>query len=188
MTEPVASHTQRFVQAVWALDRDLAYARHYPAISWQRSFSRDSDAIARWHAAEGDPDWGVRRSRLHSLLSEADRLQGIADLVGVSALPTDERVTLLTARLASDTVLQQSALSEHDATCSPAKQRALTQAVLDVYDTARSVGRAGVPASVIEGFDLGRIVRIKETVDADDGAGVERIAADVIRDLQELAP
>ncbi len=188
VTEPVAAHTQRFVQAVWALDRDRAYARHYPAISWQRSFSRDSESIARWHAAEGDPDWGVRRSRLHSLLSEADRLHGIADLVGVSALPTDERITLLVARLVSDAVLQQSALSECDATCSPSKQRALAQAVLDVYDTARSLGRAGVPASVIEGFDLGPLVRAKETVGADDDAAVERIASEVIRDLQELAP
>ena len=187
VTEPVASHTQRFVQAVWGLDRDLAYARHYPAISWYRSFSRDSEVIARWYAVEGDPDWAVRRSRLHSLLSDADRLQGIADLVGVSALPTDERVTLLGARLASEAVLQQSALSEHDATCSPAKQRALVQAVLDVYDAARALGRSGVPASVIEGFDLGPLVRAKETVASDDAHGVVRIAGDVLSAMKELA-
>jgi V/A-type H+-transporting ATPase subunit A len=188
VTEPVAAHTQRFVQAVWALDRQLAYARHYPALSWQRSFTRDVDAIARWYAAEGDPDWAVRRSRLHSLLSEADRLQGIADLVGLSGLPTDERVTLLAARLASDAVLQQSALSEHDASCSPAKQRALAQAVLDVYDAARELGRSRVPASVIEGFDISRLVRAKDTVASDDAEGVTQIAADVLRGLRELAP
>ena len=188
VTEPVAAHTQRFVQAVWALDRQLAYARHYPALSWQRSFTRDGDAIARWYAVEGDPDWALRRSRLHSLLSEADRLQGIADLVGVSGLPTDERVTLLAARLASDTVLQQSALSQHDATCSPAKQRALVQAVLDVYDATRELGRSRVPASVIEGFDISPLVRAKDAVASDDADGVTAIAAEVLRGLQELAP
>jgi V/A-type H+-transporting ATPase subunit A len=72
------------VQAVWALDRDLAYARHYPAIAWQRSFSRDSDAVARWHAANGDPDWATRRARLQALLSESDRLQSTAELVGLT--------------------------------------------------------------------------------------------------------
>ncbi len=116
-TEPVAAHTQRFVQAMWALDRELAYARHYPAVSWTRSFSRDSVAVARWHAANGDPDWAVRRSRLQSLLNEAARLQGIADLVGLTALPTEERLVLLAARLAREGILQQSALSDNDGFC-----------------------------------------------------------------------
>ena len=115
-------------------------------------------------------------------------MQGIADLVGLSGLPTDERVTLLAARLASDAVLQQSALSEHDASCSPAKQRALAQAVLDVYDAARELGRSRVPASVIEGFDISRLVRAKDTVASDDAEGVTQIAADVLRGLRELAP
>ena len=188
VTEPVSAHTQRFVQAVWSLDRDLAYARHYPAVSWHRSFSRDGDAIARWYTSHGDADWTVRRSRLHSLLNEADRLQGIADLVGLSSLPTDERVTLLGARLVSETVLQQSALSERDAFCSPAKQAALVSAVLDVHDQARSLGRSGVPAAVIEGFDFGPLVRAKDSVDSDDASGVERIATELLRGLRELAP
>ena len=58
MTEPVTAHTRaRSVRCVWTLDRDLAYARHYPAVSWRGSFSRDADALARWHARRGDPGW-----------------------------------------------------------------------------------------------------------------------------------
>ncbi len=57
MTEPVTAHTQRFVRALWTLDRDLAYARHYPAVSWAGSFSRDVDALAAWHARHGDASW-----------------------------------------------------------------------------------------------------------------------------------
>ena len=188
VTEPVSAHTQRFVQAVWALDRDLAYARHYPAISWHRSFSRDSEALARWHAEHGDTDWGVRRSRLQALLSEADRLQGIAELVGLGALPTDERVTLLAARLARGAVLQQSALSSNDAFCSAAKQAALTTAVLDVYDVTREIGRAGVPASIIEECDFGPLLRAKDDLGADDADGVARVATDLLATLRELAP
>ena len=57
MTEPVTAYTQRFVRGLWTLDRDLAYARHYPAVSWAGSFSRDAAAVAAWHAGNGDPGW-----------------------------------------------------------------------------------------------------------------------------------
>lgn len=188
LTEPVAAHTQRFVQAVWVLDRDLAYARHYPAVSWNASFTRDSDAMAHWHTANGDPDWVARRSRLQALLAEAARLQGIADLVGLTALPTVERLTLLTSRLVREAVLQQSALSDNDASCSLDKQAALAQAVLDVHDAATALGGEGTPASLIEEYDFGPLVRAKDTTGPDDAAAVVTIAAELIDDLKRLAP
>ena len=187
-TEPVAAHTQRFVQAVWALDRDLAYARHYPAISWRRSFSRDSAAVARWHTANGDPDWATRRARLQSVLSEASRLQDTAELVGLTALPTEERVTLMTAELISDVILQQSALSDNDAFCELPKQQALTQAVLDVHDQALELGRAGLPASVLEEFDVGPLIRAKSELGPGDADGVLRVTSDLLDQMKELAP
>ena len=55
MTEPVTTYTQRFVRSLWSLDRDLAYARHYPAVSWSGSFSRDVDVVAAWQAGAGIP-------------------------------------------------------------------------------------------------------------------------------------
>jgi V/A-type H+-transporting ATPase subunit A len=187
-TEPVSAHTQRFVQAVWALDRDLAYARHYPAVTWRTSFSRDSDAIARWHAASGDPAWATRRSRLLALLTEATRLNDVADLVGLAALPIEERLVLLTARLVREVVLQQNALSPNDASCRRQKQTALAQAVLDVHDTAVTLGQAGVPASLIEAFDFGPLIRAKDTTAPDDADGVVRIARELLADLKRLAP
>ncbi len=187
LTEPVAAHTQRFVQAVWVLDRDLAYARHYPAVSWRTSFSRDSDAVARWYAANGDPDWVARRSRLQSLLAESTRLQGIADLVGLTALPTDERLVLLGARLVREALLQQSALSDNDASCSLPKQTALSQAVLDVHDTAKALGQAGTPASVIEDFDFGPLLRAKDTTGPDDAGAVAAITADLLKAMKRLS-
>lgn len=186
-TEPVAAHTARFVQAVWALDRDLAYARHYPAISWERSFSRDAESVGRWHTVHGDPDWAVRRARIQALLGEAARLQGIADLVGQGGLPTDERVALLGGRLVREAILQQSALSESDAFCGLEKQAAIVASVLDIIDQVRELGRSGVPASVIESFDFGPLVRAKDSVGPDDADGILAIAAEMRGDLQELA-
>ncbi|MGH3390641.1 MAG: V-type ATP synthase subunit A, partial [Actinomadura sp.] len=107
LTEPVTTYTQRFVRAVWSLDRDLAYARHYPAVSWAGSFARDADAIARWHSGNGDARWAERRGRLADLLAEADRLTALAELVGAGALADRERVVLLAGRLLREGVLQQ---------------------------------------------------------------------------------
>jgi V/A-type H+-transporting ATPase subunit A len=188
VTEPVSAHTQRFVQAVWSLDRDLAYARHYPAISWLNSFSRDVDAIAHWHATHGDPEWATRRSRLHSLLAQADSLEGIADLVGLAALPAEERLTLLTSRLIREAVLQQSALSENDSTCGAGKQAALADAVLAVHDSALDLSRAGVPASLIEEFDYGPLIRAKDTTGPDDHAAVSRIGIELIDTMKAMSP
>jgi len=188
VTEPVSAHTQRFVQAVWTLDRDLAYARHYPAISWRSSFSRDRQAIARWYRAGDDPDWAARNGRLSALLAESDRLQGIADLVGRTALPTEERLILLTGLHIQEGVLQQSALSPNDATCSPAKQAALADAVLRIHDTAAEVASAGVPASVIESFDFAPLLRAKDAVEPGDGGGVAAIADRLVAGLRGLSP
>jgi len=38
-SEPVTQHTKRFTRVFWALDSELADARHYPAINWMNSYS-----------------------------------------------------------------------------------------------------------------------------------------------------
>jgi V/A-type H+-transporting ATPase subunit A len=171
MTEPVTAHTTRFVRSLWSLDRDLAYARHYPAVGWTDSFSRDAERLASWQAAHGDPLWGVRRERVIALLGESDRLRSVAELIGRTALPDRERVVLLTAELIRQAVLQQSALSSNDAYCTPPKQAALMDAVLQVHDRCIELVRAGVPASLIEGVDMSALVRAKnESGPHDTGA------------------
>lgn len=187
ITEPVSAHTQRFVQAVWSLNRDLAYARHYPAVDWLKSFSRDDDAVAGWHAAHDDPEWVVRRTRLQRILAEAERLEGIADLVGLTALPANERLVLLTSRLIRETILQQSAMSPNDATCAPEKQAELTKAVLAVHDTAVELSLAGVPATLIEEIDYGPLIRAKDSTGTHDANGVAEIATKMVTGMKELA-
>jgi V/A-type H+/Na+-transporting ATPase subunit A len=179
MTEPVTTYTQRFVRCLWTLDRDLAYARHYPAVAWSGSFSRDVEAIAVWHAGHGDPDWADRRSRLAALLAESDRLSSLAELMGVSALPARERVTILSGRLIREGILQQSALSPADAFCDSARAAALTSAVLAVADRCQALAAGGVPAAAIEEQDFSPILRARE-----DAATPEAVAA---RQRQMLA-
>jgi len=186
MTEPVTTDTQRFVRALWLLDRDLAYARHYPAVSWTGSFSRDAEALAVWHAAAGDPAWAGRRARAAALLAEADRLADLAEIIGTSSLPGHERMVLLGGRLLRDGVLMQNALSPNDAFCSAAKGAALLDLVLDVVDACQHLIDRGVPATLVERADFGPVLRAREeSGPADAGAVASRREA-VLRTLQEL--
>ena len=162
MTEPVTTYTQRFVRCLWSLDRDLAYARHYPAVSWAGSFARDDAVVADWYADHGDPEWEQRRARLAALLAEADRLGSLAELMGVGALPPPERATLLAGRLIREGLLQQSALSPIDASCDSARGAALARAILAVADRCLELAHAGVPAAMIEEADFSPILRARE--------------------------
>jgi V/A-type H+/Na+-transporting ATPase subunit A len=187
MTEPVTAHTQRFVRSLWTLDRDLAYARHYPAVAWLGSYCRDAGVIGAWHAAHGDPNWAARRARMVSLLAEADRLANLAELVGVAALPGHERMVLLAGRLLREAVLQQSALSVNDAYCSPAKSAALTDLVFDVVAHCEELVGAGLPATAIEEADFSPVVRAREETSPTDATGVRARAATMFGTLEALS-
>jgi V/A-type H+/Na+-transporting ATPase subunit A len=187
LTEPVTAQTERFVRCLWTLDHDLAYARHYPAVSWGGSFSRDADDIGAWYAGHGDPDWATRRARVIGLLAEADRLAALAELVGAGSLPGHERVVLLAGRLLRLGVLQQSALSDNDAFCGREKAAALGDAVLTVVDTCQALVDKGVPVAAIEEADLGPLVRARDSTGADDRAAVLRLRDRTVTLLEGLA-
>jgi len=188
VTEPVTANTERFVRSVWSLDRELAYARHYPAVSWTASFSRDAGPLGAWHAARGDPDWARRRGRVLGLIADADRLAALADLVGVGSLPGAERMVLLAGRLLREAALQQSALSTADAVCSLEKGAALVDAVLVVLDRCLALVERGVLASDLEDVDWGPLVRARDETESTDVAGVDSRRDIVLAALDGLAP
>lgn len=187
-TEPVTAHTRRFVRTFWSLDRDLAAARHYPAVSWRDSFARDATGLAGWHASQGDVGWVQHRSAAMAILADADRLASVAELIGVSALPDNERVVLLSARLLHDAVLQQSALSANDAYCAAPKQAALLGLVLDVHGRCLDLVARGLPAAVLESLDLSDIARARDEFGPEDAASVDALRDSTIRMLEEQAP
>ncbi|WP_372593999.1 V-type ATP synthase subunit A [Actinotalea sp.] len=187
LTEPVTTGTQRFVRSLWLLDRDLAYARHYPAVSWRGSFARDAEAVGAWRATHGDPEWAARRARATALLAEADRLAALAEIIGTGSLPGHERMVLLGGRLLRDAVLQQNALSPNDGFCSPEKGAALLGLVLDVVDACQERIEAGTAATTLEETDLGPVIRAREELGPRDAAGVARRRVEVLEMLGGLA-
>ncbi|MER6083453.1 V-type ATP synthase subunit A [Streptomyces sp. NPDC001833] len=176
-TEPVTAHTERFVRCLWSLDRDLAYARHYPAVSWTDSFSRDAAALATAHARAGDPDWAGRRARVARLLAEADRLADLVELVGITALPPRERISVLAGRLLREAVIQQNALSPADAYSAPEKTAALVTATLTVVDHCLELVDSGTAADVVETVDFTPLLRARE-----DAGPAETVPVVVARD------
>jgi V/A-type H+-transporting ATPase subunit A len=188
MTEPVSAHTRRFVRCTWSLDPDLAYARHYPAVSWRDSSSRDAELIADWHAANHEPVWAGRRERALRLLAEADHLEAIAQLVGATSLPDRERVVLLTGRLLREAVLQQSSLSVNDAYSTSAKQRALLELVLDIHNRSLELVAAGTPvARIADELDFSLATRARDATPPNGVDEVEAIRAQLLARLGEQA-
>jgi len=186
LTEPVTAYTQRYVRCLWTLDRDLAYARHYPAISWAGSFARDADLIAGWHARNGDPGWGTRRSGLTALLAEADRAGELAELMGATALPPRQRMAILAGRLVREGVLQQSAVSQADAYCGKDRAAALADAVLAVSERCLELAGDGVPPGEIEDQDFSALLRAKD--DVPSPAQVHAVADTLLNQLGAIRP
>ncbi|WP_132196982.1 MULTISPECIES: V-type ATP synthase subunit A [Kribbella] len=184
LTEPVTTATERFVRGVWSLDRALAYARHYPAVSWAASYSHDVAAAGAWHAGHGNQGWAARRARAMTLLAEAARLTDLAEIVGTRTLPGRERMTILGGRLLRDTVLAQNALSPVDASCTIDRGAELLQLVLDVVDRCMSLVDRGVAAAELEEFDFGELVRARE--EAPEQADLVRCRAAVLTALEAL--
>lgn len=187
MTEPVTSVSQRFVRSLWMLDRDLAYSRHYPAVSWTESFARDAGELGAWHAANGHPGWAGARVRATALLAEADRLTSLAEIIGATSLPGYERMLLLGGRLMRDGVLMQNALSPNDGFCSPGKGVALLDLVLEVTGTCQRLVCGGVAAETIEQLDFGLVMRAREDFGPADEASVRSRTTEFIKMLEALS-
>jgi len=175
------------VRCRWSLDRDLAYSRHYPAVSWSASFSRDAEALGTARVVAGDDTgWSARRARVLDLLTEADRLAALTELVGVTALPDSERMVLVAGRLLREAVLAQNAQNPNEARCGPEKTAALVDAVLAVIDTCRELVAGGVAAQLIEETDFGKLIRARDDSGPDDTAVVVQRRNQIVETLREL--
>ncbi len=143
-SEPVTAHTKRYIRVFWALDKALANQRHYPAISWTDSYSEYFSEVQHWWEAQDLPGKELR-NRAMEILQQENHLQQIVQLVGEEALPERERLTLKVAELIKEGFLQQNALSEIDAYCSPEKQQCMLQLILSFEDQSQALLNKGVP-------------------------------------------
>ncbi|EMA55243.1 MULTISPECIES: ATP synthase subunit A [Halococcus] len=163
-SEPVTQNTLRIVKTFWALDNDLAERRHFPAINWDESYSLYRDQLDPWFEENVAEDWPDVRQWAIDTLDEESELQEIVQLVGEDALPDDQQLTLDIARYLREAFLQQNALDDTDAYCSPEKTYLLMGAIKTYNDEAFAALDAGVPVEEITDIDAApRLNRIGTT-------------------------
>lgn len=143
-SEPVTSHTKRYVKAFWALDVKRAQARFYPAIHPLQSYAEDAKLFAPWWTEQGNSQWLSLRRRFLTLLDDQARLERMARIIGKDALPTRQQLTLLCAELVNEAFLRQSAFSANDRVCSPARQSAMMRLLGRFVDLAERAVTAGI--------------------------------------------
>lgn len=180
-SEPVTSHTKDIIQTFWALSKDLADARHYPSVDWLESFSLFVDTAARWWHENISEDWLLLRNKSLRLLTEAEELNRIVNLVGVEALSSQQRWTLESARLVREGLLQQSALEPKDSFCSPEKQYLLLSLMIDIYNRGAEMLRLGMPVQELLRLPLlAKARRWKIAYASDELEGLRQEARDIV--------
>jgi len=185
-SEPVTRHTQRFTRCFWALDKDLAYQRHYPAISWDKSYSLYLEQLAPWWHKRVGEGWEDLRGRALDILEREADLQQIVQLVGPDALAGKQQWTLDVARLLREGFLQQNALHPIDAYCVPEKQVALLELFVWLYDQGAELLGSGVPvARLREQVDLARLIRLKESVPNDKPEQIGQVREEMRGKLED---
>lgn len=166
-SEPVTQHTKRFIRCFWALDRDLANARHYPAISWIESYSEYAEELREWWDRK-DPSWKELRAQALDLMKREQRLEQIVRLIGPDALPDEQRLILVTAEMIKNGFLQQSSFDEVDKYCVPEKELLILHAIMEFHRRAEAAIKAGSPlADILALPSRERMARLKSEVPND---------------------
>ncbi|MHA1615862.1 MAG: V-type ATP synthase subunit A [Candidatus Njordarchaeales archaeon] len=155
-SEPVTSITLRFVGTLWALDKELAFRRHFPAINWLLSFSRYLDQLAGYWTRV-DHDFPRFREEALSLLQEAAKIEEIARIVGEKALPESQKLILLIAEILREGYLIQNAFHPVDTYCPPEKQAKMLRIIMEFYALAKKLVENNVPVDRIR--ELSGIIR-----------------------------
>jgi len=186
-SEPMTQNSLRISGAFWALDTSLAHRRHFPAISWMKSYSLYLDQVEEWYAENVAMDWKAMRDKAMMILQKEDELQEIVQLVGPDALPEFSRAVIEVARMFREDYLQQFAFSEVDAFCDAEKQYLMLKAIVTYYDVVQEVLVKGV--TLKEALDVpirGRIARMKDIPNEEAKEKLEELTADIQNELRKL--
>jgi V/A-type H+-transporting ATPase subunit A len=187
-SEPVTQHTKRFVRCLWALDRQLANARHYPAISWLDSYSEYVDEIADWWQERAGGEWLELRNRIMDLLQQEGKLQQVVKLVGPDVLPDTQRIVLETCEIFKNAFLQQNSYDKVDMYCTPEKQIKMLRVILDFYKLGLENIKKGANIHQIKKLEVhSEIMRMKFSVSNDEIEKIDEIRDTLHKSMQQVA-
>jgi V/A-type H+/Na+-transporting ATPase subunit A len=188
-SEPVTMHTRRCVRTLWALDRDRAQARFYPAVHPLQSYSADIEVLARWWLMQGNPEWAAQRTLVLELLNDQAHLERMARIIGKDALPPAQQLTLLCAELAAEAILRQSSFSPIDRYCSPQRQTAILALIVRFVELARAAIQRGVAPERIAALPIRTLLqRIGEEYGEDRIEQIRALRGRLETELAALEP
>ncbi len=186
-SEPVTQNTKRFVRCFWALDKALAYARHYPAINWNDSYSEYMDDLSAYYEENVNKDFLNYRQRITALLHEENKLMEIVKLIGSDVLPEDQKLVIEIARVIRVGFLQQNAYHKDDTYVPLEKQFLMMGSVLHLYDEAKKAVSEGVSTSDIAGTGVfEKVVKMKYDIPNDKPGMFRSLDEEVEREIRKV--
>ncbi|MGW8115036.1 V-type ATP synthase subunit A [Caproicibacterium sp. NSD3] len=164
-SEPVTQNTKRFTRCFWALDKSLAYARHYPAINWMESYSEYVNDLNPWYEKNIGPEFIKYRSEISSILLEENKLMEIVKLIGADVLPDDQKLVIEIARVIRVGFLQQNAFHPEDTYVPLEKQKRMMEVILHLYHKAKELVTTNIPISgLVQSGLFDKIIKMKYDV------------------------
>jgi len=186
-TEPVTTHTMRFIKTFWALDAKLAYSRHYPSINWMNSYSGYLADIAKWWGENISEEWLSLRGEAYSVLQREDTLKEIVRLLGPEALPDEEKLILEVARMIKIGLLQQNSFDEVDTYCSPEKQFKLLKLQVNFYNRGQQALKEGAALADIRAMSIvGSMLKARMDVKDDEMAKLDQLDVDMLEQFKSI--
>lgn len=186
-SEPVTQNTKRFIRCFWALDKSLAYMRHYPAINWINSYSEYADDLQDWYKQNADPGFMETRIQISRLLQEEGKLLDIVKLIGSDILPDDQKLILESAKAIRQGFLQQNAYHEQDTYVPIKKQYLMMKSILNLHEKAGKLIAKDIPISVIRRAGVFEdAIKIKYTIPNDKLEQFEQLDAKINATLEEI--
>lgn len=146
-SEPVTQNTLRIVKVFWALDADLAYQRHFPAINWLMSYSLYNKTAGAWWEEHVGKESIQMKQEMMEILQRESELEEIIRLVGPETLPEHDRLLLLHAEIIRESYLMQYAFDEHDTYTSAQKQYRMLKAIFSFFEMSEKALVSGMQVS-----------------------------------------
>ncbi len=179
-SEPVTENTKRFVNVFLALDKELAYSRHYPAINWLNSYSGYMEMLKNYYEMELDEEVDSLRGKILKLLFEENKLQEIVLLVGEDVLPDDQRLILEIAKVIKIGFLQQNAFHKEDTYVPLRKQIEMLKTIDLLYERGIKAVKRNIPISIVRDSELyNDIIKMKYTVPNDNLSKLEELKNEI---------
>ncbi len=173
-SEPVTQNTKRFTRCFWALDKSLAYARHYPAINWTTSYSEYLNTLSDWFTENININFISHRERIALILQQEADLMEIVKLIGADVLPDDQKLIIEIARVIRVGFLQQNAFHDIDTYVPVEKQFAMMDVILYLYDQCQKIVAQQIPISQITKLGLfDKAIQLKYEIPNDDFSGID---------------